>query len=126
MRYEPTEPVDATAWLALDEAERLRIVERYHKHRGDVVPSPRMHSIVHTAIETQLSEGHPAAARALARMLAEGLDRHDAVHAVGSVFAAHLHATMTRQTPFDDRAYSADLDALSAARWAAESRRSDK
>jgi len=126
MRYEPNEPVDASQWLALDEGERQRIVERHHKNSGGVLPSPRMHSIVHTAIETQLAEGHPAAVRTLARMLAEGLDRHDAVHAVGSVFAKHLLAVMKHQRPFDDRAYAVDLDALSAERWIAESQEGEQ
>jgi hypothetical protein len=126
MRYEPNEPVDARKWLALDEGERQHIVERYHKHSGDVLPSPRMHCIVHTAIETQIAEGHPAAVRTLARMLSEGLDRHNAVHAVGSVFATHLLAVMKSQRPFDDRAYTVDLDALSAERWSAESKADDQ
>jgi hypothetical protein len=55
-------------------------------------------------------------------MVAEGLSRHDAVHALGSVMAKHLFGIMKHQQAFDEKAYAADLDALSAERWLAESR----
>jgi hypothetical protein len=120
MRYNPGKPVDAAEWLALGEAEQQLAVERYHKRAGDRMPSPRMHAIIHAAIETQVAQGHPAASRALERMQAEGLDRHDAVHAVGSVMAKHIFGIMKEGESFDETAYATDLDALSAERWLAE------
>jgi hypothetical protein len=39
------------------------------------------------AVETQLAEGHAEATAALDRLLQEGLDRHEALHAIGSVLA---------------------------------------
>jgi hypothetical protein len=49
----------------------------------------------------------------------EGLDRHDAIHAIGSVLAAHLHdvtkAEESAAPPQD--AYFAELDRLTAASW---------
>jgi hypothetical protein len=121
MRYDPNEPVDAAEWLALDEMEQQLIVERYHKRAHVQLPSSRMHAIMHAAIETQVADGRASTAKALDRMLAQGLDRHDAIHAVGSVLATHMYRVMKDKTPFDDKAYDADLDALSAERWRAES-----
>jgi hypothetical protein len=121
MRYDPDEAVDATEWLALDEMEQQLIVERYHKRARVRLPSLRMHAIIHAAIETQLAQGHASANKALQRMMAEGLDRHDAVHAVGSVLASHMFRVMKHKQSFEEKAYAADLDALSAERWRAES-----
>jgi hypothetical protein len=122
MRYDPDKPVDAAEWLELDETERQIIVKQCHKRARVPMPSLTMHAIIHVAIETQVAEGHSAASRALERMVAEGLSRHDAVHAVGSVMAKHMFGIMKHQQPFDEQAYAADLDALAAERWLAESR----
>ena len=122
MRYDPDKPIDPGEWLALDEMEQQLIVERYHKHAHVRLPSPRMHAIMHAAIETQIADGRASASKALERMMAEGLDRHDAIHAVGSVLAKHMYAVMKNREPFDEKAYDADLDALSAERWLTESR----
>ena len=120
MHYDPDKPVDAAEWLALDEGEQQLVVERYHKRARIRLPSRRVHAIIHAAIETQVAQGHAAASRALERMLAEGLDRHDAVHAVGSVMAKHMFDIMKHGQSFDEKAYATDLDALSAERWRAE------
>jgi len=121
MHYDPDKLVDAAEWLALDEGEQQLVVERYHKRARIRLPSRRVHAIIHAAIETQVAQGHAAASRALERMLAEGLDRHDAVHAVGSVMAKHMFDIMKHGQSFDEKAYATDLDALSAERWRAES-----
>jgi hypothetical protein len=42
--------------------------------------------VAHVVVENQIALGEPPAVReALARLMGEGLDRHDALHAVGSV-----------------------------------------
>jgi hypothetical protein len=44
-------------------------------------------------------------------------DRHEAVHAVGSVLSRHLFRTMQGETPFDTAAYDSRLDELTADGW---------
>ncbi len=122
MHYDPNKLLDAAEWLALDEGEQQLLVERYHKRARIRLPSRRVHAIIHAAIETQVAEGHAAASRALKRMMANGLDRHDAIHAVGSVMTKHMFDIMKHGQSFDENAYARDLDALSAQRWRAESR----
>lgn len=75
-----------------------------------------MHAIIHAAVETQLAEGHGHALKALRRLLDEGLDRHDAVHAVGSVLAEQIYGAL-KGSSFDEAAYQQGLDALSAESW---------
>jgi hypothetical protein len=45
-----------------------------------------------------------------------GLDRHEAVHAIGSVVAAQLYAVLQHRA-FDSVEYEARLDALTADSW---------
>ena len=117
MRYDPAVGPEPRAWLEMDEQERMAAVREYHERSGARLPSLQGHAIVHTIVESQLVDGHAAAVRALDRLVKGGLDRHEAVHAVGSVLSRHLFRTMQGEAPFDTAAYDARLDELTAALW---------
>ena len=70
-------------------------------------------------MENQLAEGLPGAKRALERLLGEGLDRHDAIHAIGSVLMEHIWNLSNKpQGPGDPNApYLVALDSLTADSW---------
>jgi len=121
MRYDPDVGPDSTPWLELDEAGRLAAVRQYHKRAKERAASPEAHAAIHVAVETQLAEGHPSAKAALERLLREGLDRHDAIHAIGSVLAGEMFAMLKSKRPHDAAAYSRKLDALTASGWRAGS-----
>jgi hypothetical protein len=84
-RYDPERPPAANAWLALSEDKRLALVAAYHRRVGIRPPNPRLHAVLHTIVENQIAEHVVEAERALERLMAQGLDRHDAVHAIGWV-----------------------------------------
>ena len=116
MRYDPTKAPDPSEWLATDEAERLAAVLRHHKRAQEETSSLRAHAAIHATVETQLADGLGPAVRAMERLVEQGLDRHDAVHAIGSVVAAQLYAALQHRA-FDSGEYEARLDALTAASW---------
>jgi hypothetical protein len=91
MRYDPQRPVAARDWSALDEDERNALVLEYHRRTGVKLPNLKLHCTLHVIIENQavLGDETPVAA-ALQRLVGEGLDRHDAIHAI----AAELSVTM--------------------------------
>lgn len=97
-RYDPDVAPSATTWLDTDELERLRMVEAYHRRARIPLPNPRLHAIVHVIVETQLAMGESAVVDALAHLRQEGMGRHDALHAIGSVLAEHMHRLMQRPT----------------------------
>jgi hypothetical protein len=101
----------------MDEQDRMAAVREHHQGSGARMPSLQGHCIVHTIVESQLADGHAAALRALDRLVKGGLDRHEAVHAVGSVLSRHLFRTMQGETPFDTAAYDSRLDELTADGW---------
>ena len=103
-------------WLDLSEDERVALVLQHHESDETSDDHLRMHAIVHSGIETQLAEGNPSTRAALERMLEAGLDRHEAVHAVGGVLASHIYHTL-EGNPFDCKKYHRDLDGLSADTW---------
>ena len=75
--------------------------------------NPRLHIVIHEVVANQLWEDDPAEAwRAARRLHDAGVDRHDVLHQLGGVVAAHLHGALTDQRAVDHAAYRQALDAL--------------
>jgi len=81
-----------------------------------------LHAAIHAVIERQLAEEVPQVVNAFDRLRAEGLDRHDTIHALGSVLAEHMRQLMNGELdPANPNAsYFAALDGLTAASWRSE------
>ena len=119
-RYDPNQAPKPKAWLALDESERICLVERYHRQAGIDLPHERGHAMFHAVIKTQLALADPAAApRALQRLRQQGLTRHEALHAIGAVLARHIGNVLQPGGETGDARgrYVADLEGLSADSW---------
>jgi len=122
-RYDPDRSPDPEWWLALDEHERMRLVEEYHRKARVRLPNARIHAAMHMIVENQVALGSeiPVAAT-LARLMKQGLDRHDALHAIGSVLAAHMHSLFQDELPPEEDpnvAYFAELAELTPQSWRA-------
>lgn len=118
-RYDPElSPVPAE-WLDLNEQIRNHLVEKYHRAKGIKSPNLKVHAIFHTIVENQIAENLESVVRAMARLRAGGLSRHEAIHAVGSVLAEHIYDL------FHDKAdeksssavYNAAIERLTVRRW---------
>jgi hypothetical protein len=120
-RYDPEIDPDAQDWLAVDEDERLLLVERYHRDEEIDMPeaAQRMHACLHVAVENQLASHDQPVVQALDRLTREGLSRHDAVHAIACVVCEELRDLLVRNVaPKTASArYYAALERLTAATW---------
>jgi len=117
--YDPTLGPQPSRWLEIDQVEAILAVEQYHlqKRLRRRSHGLRAHSVLHAAVENQLAEDDPpAAGKALLRLIAQGLDRHDAVHAIGSVLGEYLGRAV-QEDAFDQRGYGVALGKLSAELW---------
>lgn len=117
MRYDPEVAPDPVEWLAATEADRLAAVRRHHHSAEHDPGSPQLHAAIHVAVETQLAERHPAVTDAMSRLIADGLRRHEALHAIGSVVAAEMFDIVKSKRTHDPEAYSRRLQHLTAAAW---------
>jgi len=133
MRYDPEAGPDPAAWEALDDADRRILVEAYHRRAGSEPDGRELHALLHVVVETQVALGDPpAVGRALARLTADGLDRHEAIHAIGSalmiqaVTQASSGRPMHRPDPSTIAAYVAAVGTLTAASWRAKTRPDDE
>jgi len=119
MEYDPLKTPDPERWLELDEQERIGLVQMHHESAGIQLPNAVLHAAMHTIVENQLAMKDDKVQETLDRLLAEGLDRHDALHAIGSVLAEQIWGAM--KTPPDDtglpETYYRGLSDLTAAKW---------
>ena len=117
MDYDADRAPDPDAWLATSEPLRLAAVEVHHRALArphPATPKPRLHAAIHVVVEDQLAADRPPEARrALARLLASGRTRHEAVHAIADVVAGAAQAALSGAR-FDAGAYARALDALGA------------
>lgn len=120
--YDPDKTPDPRKWLALNEHERIRLAQNYHQAARIKMPSVKAHAAIHAAVENQIATGFGPSCRAIERLQKEGLTRHEAVHAIGSVLAAFIHEVATSevvsQDDFQARLNTA-IETLTAARWRA-------
>jgi hypothetical protein len=118
--YDPLEAPDPEEWLELDEQERIDLVRDYHRRAGISLPNETMHATVHAIVEAQIALGDETpAGRVAQRLMGEGLDRHDAIHAIGAVLSEHLYNLLKSMRPDKDpnAPYFAALERLTAKDW---------
>jgi hypothetical protein len=117
MRYDAEVAPDPSRWQELGEDDRIMLAEAYHRRAGVEVPDMKVHATVHAIIENQAATGDEfPVRRAIERLMGEGLDRDDAVHAVASVLAAHLTDTLQARAP-NNEAYNEAVERLTAESW---------
>jgi hypothetical protein len=120
-RYDPFVPPDPAEWLALDEAERIALVSDYHESQELDSPNLGAHAAIHVAVENQIALGDELPAKERARQLmAQGLDRHETIHAIASVLVGHIQYLMRRgEMPAEDAnaRYNSALKRLNARKW---------
>jgi hypothetical protein len=110
--YDPDTPRHSADWLQTDEGERIELVSSYHRRKKVHLPNAQLHAVVHVVVENQLALGEEVVVETLARLQREGLSRHDALHAIGSVLAADLYELMQESSEATGEAYRRYLDRL--------------
>ena len=120
--YDPLKPPDREEWQSMDEQERLDLVESFHRHARIRVPNAQGHAAIHVIVENQIALGDETPVkRTLERLMSEGLDRYDALHAIGLVLAEHLNNLLANPEAEigEDRnlAYYEALEQLTAQDW---------
>lgn len=119
-QYDPCEHINSDAWLALDESERMQLVMRYHRRQRIRLPDEIVHAVVHVIVENQVALGDEFLAQAvLLRLMKEGLDRHEAIHAIGSALSEEFFVVMSAEEAEGDlnADYVEKLKSLTADSW---------
>jgi len=119
-RYDPLRAPASQEWLDMDELSRIALVENYHRRAGIRLPNVRLHATFHVIVENQAALGDETpAAKTLERLMSEGVDRHEAIHAVASVLSGHITDVLSGSSPPSDpnAPYHAALEKLTVESW---------
>ena len=120
--YDPETAPETAEWLELEEDERISRIASHHRHLKVKLPNLQVHAALHSVVENQLAEELVTVRETVDRLQAEGLSRHDSIHAVGSVLVGRLQAVLREgtQAQFEVEAYFQELRALTAEAWLGE------
>jgi len=120
--YDPEAAPAPAEWLALDESERILLIEQYHRDARIRLPKSarHLHAVIHAIVENQLAlEDQTIVRSTLELLMKDGLTRHDAVHAIGSVLAEHVYDVLHKEGAATDAhaPYYAALKQLTVEKW---------
>jgi Domain of unknown function (DUF1841) len=120
LQYDPLEAPEPEEWLAIDEAERIQLAQDYHQRARVRLPNEKLHAVFHVVVENQIALGDEIPVQStLQRLMAEGLGRHEAIHAIASVLAEFMHDLVKKSEASgkSNQAYFAALQGLTAEGW---------
>jgi hypothetical protein len=120
MRYDAYDQPHSATWLELDENARVDAVVAYHRRAGVKLENLKLHAITHVVVENQVALGEPTPVPdTLKRLVDEGLDRHEAIHAIGGILMSIVFDVSHDPDVAGDitARYSRELAKLTAAGW---------
>ncbi len=113
--YDPMTPPDVDAWEALEEGRRIELVLAWHRKANRKSGNEGLHATIHVIVENQILLGDETPVEAaIDRLMGEGLDRHNAIHAVGSVLIGYFHGNMTGDA---NEKYFREVAEMTAEKW---------
>jgi hypothetical protein len=95
MEYDPLKAPEGEDWLSMDDDEKMAIIENYHRSTEEDFEGMKVHCVIHEIVENQIAMGEELPVRdKLAQLIDGGLDRHEAIHAIGMVLSGYLFDLM--------------------------------
>ena len=97
------------------------MIKNYHASHA---PSPeewlgaeKIHAIIHVVVENQLAMKVVPVPATIARLTRQGLNRHDAIHAIGSILIGDIQDIIKKEQEHNIKKYRRKLEKLTAKRW---------
>ncbi len=114
MNYDPLKEPNPKEWLEIDEQERIDSISEYHIKNNIKLPNLKVHAVLHTVVENQIALGDETPVKkTVARLVSEGLDRHDVLHVVAQVLISHMNNMAGDGSSATNEDYYRELEALS-------------
>ena len=86
----------------------------YPQEIGGQVVSPFVHTVLHVIVDRQIQVGQPEfVAAAFNRLMGQGMDEHECLHAIMSIYSELYFTTFRRGKQFDTLDYESQLASLS-------------
>ena len=71
--------------------------------------NPVMHLVIHEAVLNQINGDLPQIAELYQELLAQDVERHEAIHRIGTVFMEEFYLALKADRPFDETRYLLQL-----------------
>jgi len=121
--YDPSKTPDPVEWQALDEDERINLVEEFHIDAGEEIPEggSALHASFHVVVENQIAMGVEPVPATVAKLTRQGLSRHEAIHAIAAIVCENTYDLLKgNKGNWDAKVYRRRLEKLTAKRWKKE------
>ncbi|HEX5340304.1 MAG TPA: hypothetical protein VFX47_05440 [Gammaproteobacteria bacterium] len=118
--YDPLIEPDKKLWLAATEGERVAVVTAFHERHDETLDKKALiiHSAIHVIVENQLALGVALLPETVAKLMRQGLSRHEAIHAIGAIISGDILGIIRGEiTEFSASKYRRKLEKISAKRW---------
>ena len=119
--YKASQAPDSKEWLELDESLRIELVlKSIGEDIEDDVPEDAkyIHAAIHVAVENQLAMGVDPVIATMAKLIRQGLKRHEALHAIGAILSEDIFDLLqSNEKSWPESRYRKRLEKLTAKRW---------
>jgi len=119
--YNPQIAPNREQWLESSEFDRIDAVREFHDTDEDNDLEDNalsIHSSIHVIVENQLAMEIELLPETLAKLMRQGLDRHDAIHAIGAIISDDIFSIISgEKTEFSPKEYRGKLAKITAKRW---------
>ncbi len=113
--YKASKSPESATWLALDESERLALIEEYVEEFEGEIDNVNIHACAHMVVENQLALHVEDTVNAYSRLIRQGLNRHEVIHAIGAVIFEGIYTSLKEKQSINK--YKSRLRKLTAKRW---------
>jgi uncharacterized protein YoaH (UPF0181 family) len=76
-----------------------------------------LHASFHCLVENQIALEVESVRETVAKLMRQGLSRHEAIHAIAALLGDDIFSIMKSRTPFDEKRFRRRLNKLTARRW---------
>jgi len=106
-------------WLKLSEDERILLIENYVENNETNIEKEALiiHSSIHMVVENQLAENLEPTKETYNRLIRQGLNRHETIHAIGTAVTNDIYNMLQNKTKFNEKTYKNRLRKLTAKKW---------
>jgi len=119
--YNPLIEPNKDEWLKSSENDRIDVVREFHENSDDEFEEAgalTIHSTLHVIVENQLAMGVELIPETIAKLTRQGLDRHEAIHAIGAIISEDIfYIIRGEKTEFSPKQYRRKLEKITAKRW---------
>lgn len=119
--YNPFVEPNKEEWLAASEVDRVDAVRQFHRSAHDNQfddEALSIHCAIHVIVESQLAIDLKPLPSTVAKLIRQGLDRHEVIHAIGAILSEDIFSIIRgEKSDFSLALYRHRLEKVTAKRW---------